>query len=192
VALLRPVAEANDEALVARLRRADARAFDEVFARYRSPLYGFILRMIGRRDVAEDLLQETFLRLARHATRLEPDTRLGAWLFTVAKNLVHSHRRWSLLDVERLLELGWQPKGIPPSPFDHALASQKGRMLDRALRALPAKYKEALLLVAERALEPGDAAVVLGLTPAAFRQRLSRARAMLEERVARLEKDPDR
>jgi RNA polymerase sigma-70 factor (ECF subfamily) len=65
-------------------------------------------------------------------------------------------------------------------------------MLDRALRALPAKYKEALLLVAERALEPGDAAVVLGLTPAAFRQRLSRARAMLEERVARLEKDPDR
>ncbi len=132
------------------------------------------------------------MRLARHATRLEPDTRLGAWLFTVAKNLVRSHRRWSLLDVERLLELGWQPKGASHSPFDHALASEKAQMLDRALRALPAKYKEALLLVAERTLEPGDAAVVLGLTPAAFRQRLSRARAMLEERVARLEKDPDR
>ncbi|MCB9578029.1 MAG: RNA polymerase sigma factor [Polyangiaceae bacterium] len=186
------MAEAHDEDLVARLRVGDARAFDETFARFRSPLFGFISRMVRRRDVAEDLLQETFLRLARHAAGLEPNTRLGAWLFTVAKNLVHGYRRWSLLDVERLLELGWQPKPASTSPYDHALASERSARLELALSALPGKYREALLLVAERCLEPGDAAAILGLSPEAFRKRLSRARAMLQERVARLEKDPSR
>ena len=80
--------EADERAWVDGLRRGDPAAFDSVFAAYRRRLYGYLVRMTRRKDVAEDLLQETFLRLAQHARRLEATTRLGAWLFTVAHRLV--------------------------------------------------------------------------------------------------------
>jgi len=63
---------------VAGLRRGEPGAFDAVFAAYRRRIYGYLVRMTRRRDVAEDLLQETFLRLAQHAKRLAGDTKLGA------------------------------------------------------------------------------------------------------------------
>src|SRR5262245_65663621 len=84
----------DDEwSLVARLRDGDTGAFDEVYGAYRSRIFAFLLRMSRSRTIAEDLLDETWLRLVRHACSLSPDTRLGPWLFTVARNLYWSHRR---------------------------------------------------------------------------------------------------
>src|SRR5690242_12985197 len=89
----------DDEAgLIARLRAGDAEAFDALYATYRPRIFGFLLRLSRRRPVAEDLLDETFLRLVRHAPALRPDTNIGAWLFTVARNLYWSHRRASALE----------------------------------------------------------------------------------------------
>src|SRR5437899_9441374 len=74
-------------ALVERLRQRDADAFDEVYAAFNTRLFTFLVRLSRRRDVAEDLLEETWLRLVKHAQRLRADTRLGPWLFTVARHL---------------------------------------------------------------------------------------------------------
>ena len=78
------------------LRNGDAAAFDAAYALYHRRIYDFLYRLSGRRDLAEDLFQETFIKLARHATTLREDTELGAWLFTVARNAYRSHRRWVL------------------------------------------------------------------------------------------------
>ena len=177
--------DAEDAALVRALRAGEARAFDLAYARYRSRIFSFLLRLARRRDVAEDLLQETFVRLAKHARTLAEDTVLGAWLFTVARNLWRSHRRWRLLDAERLRELGLWPSASSVTPLALSEATETERRLEAALLGLPELYREVLLLVAVERLEPQRAAEVLGVRADAVRQRLLRARAMLSEALAK-------
>lgn len=171
----------GDRALVDGLRRGGDGAFEAAYARYRARLHAFLLRLAADPAVAEELLQETWLRLARSATRLAEDTDLAAWLFTVARNLHASHRRWRLLDLERLRALHLWPRGGAPTPFEEAAASDAERRLEAALGRLPAIYREALLLVTAERFEPHQAAAILGLSPEAARQRIARARAMLRE-----------
>jgi RNA polymerase sigma-70 factor (ECF subfamily) len=175
--------------LVARLRAGDADAFDAVHDAYNARLYGFLARLADSRDIAEDLLEETWLRLVVHAGRLRPDTRLGPWLFTVARHLHASYRRSrSLEDSHAAGLIGLWPSGSPrPSPFETAAASEAERRLAMAVASLPAAYREVLLLVGVEGLKPGEAAEVCGVTPEAMRQRLSRARALLAHRLAEVE-----
>jgi RNA polymerase sigma-70 factor (ECF subfamily) len=151
-------------------------------------VWGLLLRLCGKTELAEELLQETFLRLAAHGTRLRPDTDLRAWLFTVARNLWRSHRRWSWLDGQRLLELAARAASAgarDPTPHELAAASEAGRTVERALAELSDANREVAVLVLIEKLEPGEAAVVLGLPPDTVRQRLARARAALAAALER-------
>lgn len=174
--------------LVARLRAGDPDAFDVVHDCFNVRLFNFLARLSRRREVAEDLLEETWLRLVARAAHLQPDTRLGPWLFTVARNLHTSYRRSRMLEDSHSAGLiGLWPSGsAAPSPFDSAAASESGRRIDTAIAALPVACREAVLLVVVEGLRPSDAAGVCGISPEAMRQRLSRARAALSASL-----DPD-
>jgi RNA polymerase sigma-70 factor (ECF subfamily) len=167
--------------LVARIRDGDAGAFDAIHAEYNGRLFNFLARLSRRRDVAEDLLDETWLRFVDRAHRLRPDTRLGPFLFTVARNLYISYcRSRALEDAQTLDMIGLWPLGTPrPSPFEATVANETGERIDAVLATLPAVHREALVLVAIEGLQPAEAAVVCGVSPEAMRQRLSRARALL-------------
>jgi RNA polymerase sigma-70 factor (ECF subfamily) len=171
--------------LVSRIRAGDAAAFDIVHAEFNARLFNFLARLSRRRDVAEDLLEETWLRFVDRADRLKPDTRLGPFLFTVARNLYISYCRSRMLeDAQSADAIGLWPLGtLRPSPFEAAVANETGRRLDEAIAALQAAHREALLLVAVEGMKPAEAAVVCGITPEAMRQRLSRARAAIAERL---------
>ncbi len=176
--------ELSDPILVRRLREGDPAAFDVVYANYRPRVYGFLVRMSRRPEVAEELLQETFLRLARHAGRLDPETRLGVWLFAVARNLWRSWARWSILDGERLALLATRWVGRqPPTPGEVADAVETARRLERAIAALTPALREVALLVAVERMELSVVGEILGLSPEAVRQRWSRARSFLEAEV---------
>jgi RNA polymerase sigma-70 factor, ECF subfamily len=168
-------------ALVARLRQGDVGAFDEVYAAFNTRLFTFLIRLSRRRDVAEDLLEETWLRLVKHARRLQPDTRLGPWLFTVARNLYVSFNRARVFEDSAAASLIaiWPFSLEQASPFEAAAASELERRIERALAALPSTSREVLLLVAVAGLSHSDAADVCGITPEALRQRLHRAREAL-------------
>lgn len=171
----------SELALVARLRAGEADAFDAVYAAFNTRLYTFLLRLSRRHDVAEDLLDECWMRLVRHASRLAPDTRLGPWLYTVARNLHVSYLRSRVLEDSASVGLmSLWPYGIgQASPFEATAANELERRLERALAALPAAAREVLLLVGVAGLDPSDAADVCGVTPDALRQRLHRAREAL-------------
>jgi RNA polymerase sigma-70 factor (ECF subfamily) len=174
--------------VVARLRAGDAAVFDEVYATFNARLFTFLLRLARRRDVAEDLLEETWLRLVKHAGRLQPDTRLGPWLFTVARNLYLSFNRSRLLEdsaAATLIAL-WPFAPVRASPFDAAAVSELQARIERALATLPPASREVLLLVGVAGLDHADAADVCGVTPETLRQRLHRAREAL---AAALERD---
>ncbi len=167
---------------VAGLRRGETPSFDAVFSAYRRRIYGYLLRMTRSREAAEDLLQETFLRLAQHAKRLESDTRLGAWLFTVAHRLVQSWGRARAVRAQLAGDLpAREPVGTGRSPLEALADSQAQLALERAFAALPPAYREVALLVGVEGLQPSEVAEILGIRGDAVRQRLARARAQLAE-----------
>lgn len=172
-------------ALVARLKGADSAAFDEVHAAFNPRLFNFLARLSRRRDVAEDLLEETWLRFVDVLPRLQDDTRLAPLLFKISRNLYVSFcRSRAIEDQHAPGMIGLWPSGsAAPSPFDATVARETGERLDEALTALPAIYREALLLVAVDNLKPAEAAAACGITPEAMRQRLSRGREMLARQL---------
>jgi RNA polymerase sigma-70 factor, ECF subfamily len=175
----------SDSELIVRLRAGDAAAFDVVYERFHARLFTFLARLSRRRDVAEDLAEETWLRLVHRSGSLRGDTRLGPWLFTVARNLYVSYRRSRLVEDSHAGGLiGLWPFGSPqPSPFEWSAATEAERRIEAALATLPVSYREALLLVGVEGLRPSEAAAVCGIAPEAMRQRLSRARALMAERL---------
>ena len=177
-----PTTEAS---LVTRLQAGDTAAFDEVHGALNARLFSLLLRLSRRRDVAEDLLEETWLRLVTHAKRLRPDTRLTPWLFTVARNLYVSYLRSRQLEETHAASLvGLWPCGSTGlSPFEETATNETERRIEVALAALPPTYREVLLLVGIEGFRPVDAAEVCGISPEALRQRLSRARALLTQQL---------
>jgi RNA polymerase sigma-70 factor (ECF subfamily) len=173
---------ADERTWVDGLRRGDATAFDAAFAAYRRRLYGYLVRMTRRRDAAEDLLQETFLRLAQHARRLDGETRLAPWLFTIAHRLVVS---WARAQAVRDQLAGDLPRrevaNTGRSPLEALADSETQLALERAFAALAPPYREVALLVGVEGLQPAEVAQILGQRPEAIRQRLARARSQLAE-----------
>jgi RNA polymerase sigma factor (sigma-70 family) len=180
-----PVAAAPEQ-LVAGLRARDARAFRALYDVYRARLYSFLLRLTGDEPLARDLSQETWLRLSVNATRLRPDTDLGAWLFTVARNLYISHRRWSFLSRTRLRQLAQWTAGSTASENSASEtlgARQTGRVLEQALASLPVNQREVVLLVCVEGFSTLAVSRILEVEHATVRQRLARARAELKKAI---------
>jgi|SRR5688572_3076049 len=171
----------SELALVGRLKAGGTAAFDAVYAIYHARLFTFLVRLTRNRDRASDLLEETWLRLVTHAHRLQPDTRLGPWLFTVARNLYVSECRANVFQASDAVLLQRAAPG--PSPFEEAAGSESERRIEAALASLPLQYREVLLLVAVEGLTLNEAADVCGISNVALRQRLSRARARLARRL---------
>ena len=164
-------------------------AFDAAHEAFNGRLYNFLARLSNRREVAEDLLEETWLRLVVHARRLRPDTHLDRWLFTVARHLHASYCRSRLLEDSHAADLvGLWPYGRPgPSPLEAVEANEAKRRVAAVLASLPLAHREALLLVAVEGLRHSEAAEICGVTAEAMRQRVSRARALFTRRLNDLE-----
>jgi len=172
--------------VISLLRRRDPRGFDRAYAAYSGPLLGFLVRLTGRRDLAEDLLQHVFLRLAERGPELRVDSDLRAWLFAVARNgAVSELRRTPELADEAALEALADP---PPDMEARLLLGD----VERALAMLRFEDREVLLLLGVEGLERDAVARLLGVRPDALRQRLARARSRLlaELERARVELSP--
>lgn len=171
-------------ALVARRRAGDTTAFDEIYDTLNPRLFSFLRRIARNRTVAEDLLEETWLRLVLAREDLRPDTHLVPWLFTVAHNLFLSYCRSRAREQAYTSDLiSLWPEQLSQSPFDMASTNEFERCLETALGELPSRYREVLLLVGVEGLHPAGAALVCGVSGEALRQRLSRARLLLSQRL---------
>jgi len=169
--------------LVRRLRAGEPAAFEAIYLALNVRLLTFLVRLSRDRSVAEDLLEETWVRLVTHARRLRPDTRLVPWLFTVARNLHVSYCRSRMLeDLHAGALIGLWPYGATrASPFEETAGNELERRLEAAIAALPPRLREAVLLVAIEGIEAQEAAAICGITPEAMRQRVCRGRAALAE-----------
>lgn len=173
----------HSEPLIDQLKSGDPAAFEAIYARERRAVYAFLVRLSGDTNVAADLFQNVWLKLARHASRLRPDTRIRAWLMTVARHEFISYRRAQALDLSRLLAMDRPVATLEPDdPRLSELAAGLARLGDRD--------REVLLLTGVDGLDIEQAAEALGLSLAALRQRLSRARRRLGEALEALASEP--
>lgn len=178
-----------DRALIDALRAGSREAFSKIYAAEREGIYGFLVRLCRDRQVAADLFQNTWLKLARNARSLREDSDVRAWLFTVARNEFRSHRRAQMLDLSRFLALDREWASFSETAAS-CEAGPRLEALEAALGKLGDSDREVLLLVAVDGLELRQAARVLGISYEALRQRLARARQRLTEHVAELNQAP--
>jgi RNA polymerase sigma factor (sigma-70 family) len=164
---------------VQRIRSGDAAAFAEAYEAYRARLHNFLARMTNRPAIAEELLQETWTRLAKSAPRLAEDTDLGAWLYTVARNLARDHVRSSRAEPREDPSRGLEVADANESPEGWAAASETERRLSAGLAALLSGEREVILLVCIEGMPQDAVAKMLDIGHDAVRQRLARARARL-------------
>src|SRR6478736_4740844 len=124
-------------ALVRRVQAGEEAAFDAIYVAFNARLFGFLARLTRRPEIAEELLEETWLRFVRHAGRLEADTHIGAWLFTVARNLHVSYCRTHALDSAVVGGLSLWPERAMESPFETTARNEFERRLETELAGLP-------------------------------------------------------
>lgn len=176
----------DDNALIERLGRGETRAFDELYELFADPLYAFLLRMARSEIMAEEVFQETWIRVAKGVRSLHRAAPLRAWMFTVARNTFYSARRWSIVEWGRArpdAEAIERAVG-DADPERSAIERDAARALERALAAMPTKLREALVLSAIAGLSGEEGAGVCGVSEEAFRARVSRARKWLGSRHA--------
>ena len=146
--------EKTDEELLAEFQQGDAGAFERLLRRHRGPLYTFFVRMLGDRARAEDLAQETFLRIVKGSASWEHRARFQTWLYTIARNLcVDASRRERFRRAESLdAQEGEEGPLVDAVASDGATpdrAAQSARLrplLQRALLTLPAEQREVFVL----------------------------------------------
>ena len=172
--------------LVARLRKGDLRAFEELVIAYQHRVFGVAVRMLGNRAEAEEIAQETFLRAHRALPGFRGEARLGTWLYAIASRLCLNR----LAAPERGLARGDDDAlAAAPSHEPDAATALERSELDGALReaiaALPEKRRIVVILRDLEGLSYEEIAEVLALEPGTVRSRLHRARMDLKAKLER-------
>ena len=179
-----------DRNLVLELREGKLEAMDHLYTAYRTAIFGFLLRLAKDRPLAEDLFQNTWIKVAKNASRLREDTDLRAWLFTVARNEFRSYRRWQVVDLSQLFLLTVEMSSRASHDPGAAHQSPGLDALETALAALATSDREVLLLVCVEGMPREKAAIVLGISDSTLRQRIARARARLKDELTKLGAEP--
>jgi len=145
----------SDEALAERARDGDVRAFELLVTRYQAPLFNYLRRMIGNASEAEDVLQDTFMKVYRHLDRFRPDGRFRSWLYRIATNTCRDALRRRKLRRVFSLDAGRNPEDAPPveryasrapNPAEKAAEAELAERLARAVEALPMKHRAVFLM----------------------------------------------
>jgi RNA polymerase sigma-70 factor, ECF subfamily len=184
-------AEPNDETLAAQAAAGNDLAFEALVVRHQARVYRLVCRLTSETD-APDVLQETFLQVHRHLRSFRGESQFTTWLYRVATNAALMHRRATARRPTEPLDAflpRFDGQGMhAETPPQLRVAAQAEQHLDRQMLAararefldrLPEMYRDPFVLRDLEELPTADVGRMLGLAPAAVRQRVHRARLML-------------
>ena len=188
----------SDEELAAAASRGSEEAFRELVERFERPVYGLVLRIVRRPDLAEDLAQEAFVKAWKALARFDPARRFSSWLFKIAHNaaLDALRRRGEeplsldapLGDDETRPEMPADPRA--ENPLARATYRAAGEALEAALAELRPQYREILLLRFVEGLAYDEIAEVTGSPLGTVKVHIFRARQELAKKMRALGWDP--
>ena len=183
--------ERMERAVVAqRLKRQDPSLLDELIVEYQHRLLRYLLYLTSNRELAEDLFQETWMRVLVRGAQFKGDSRFDTWLFTIARNLVIDYRRRrTMASLEELAEAAdddrpFEIASNEPTPFDRYLTRQNGQLVAEALLTLDPLHREVLVLRFHEELALEEIAAVTGAPLSTVKSRLYRGLAALRPRIS--------
>lgn len=191
----------TDEALMQRYQGGDRSVFPELVRRHKTPVYNFILRQIRSPAAAEDLTQDTFVRVVQNASDFRHSSRFSTWVYTIARNLCIDHlrkmslRRHPSLDQPTALEgedgptLGERTRDQhPKAAVDRAvIAGELGARIQHAVEELPSDQKEVFLLREVGQVPFKDIAEIVGVSENTIKSRMRYALERLQKALAEYE-----
>ncbi|MCB0221495.1 MAG: sigma-70 family RNA polymerase sigma factor [Chrysiogenetes bacterium] len=186
-----PSRHAKDVAFAARLRAGEAGAYEQLLERYQGPLYRHLMRIVRNEADAEEVLQTTFLQVFRRIELYDGNAALGTWLYRVATNSalmwLRSQKRhtkgadYDALEMLNNEDAALAPLGVVPQADQTQEAREQLDRVERALERLPEEHRTVFVLRDVEGLSNVEAAERLGLSIAAIKSRLHRARLALRE-----------
>lgn len=176
---------------VAQLRQGDLDALSALLTRYQNRLYRYLLRMLRNQAEAEDLFQQTWVRVAEKIRRYDPSRNFEPWLFALARNLAIDHlRRVRPESLDEPIagsdsETGETPAArlasAEPPVLDGILQRERSSRLHEALDSLQVSYREVLTLRFEEEMKLEEIAEVLGVPLSTVKTRLRRGLEHMRE-----------
>lgn len=178
--------ELGDSELVAEFLAGEKRAFGELVARYQSRLLNFVYRTIGDRDRAEDLVQETFIRVYRHLHRFDQSKKFSTWIYTIASNLAKNelrNRSRNPLVLFQAIKQNWDADHRPLEwedntyrPDDLFRKRHLKETVERAVQDLPEHHRVVFVLREVEGKTYEEIAAITGVNLGTVKSRLNRAR----------------
>lgn len=175
----------SDNQLMNRMSSGDMEALSAIVLRHQRGLVGFLTRLSGNRDTAEDLAQETFLRVYQSSGRYRPVGRFTTWLYTIAYRLfIDAQRAWSS---SRTAALEGDERQIEDraaiTPEAAAIESDLSRRVQLEIDSLPEQYRPVLILRSQKELTYAEIAGVVGCSEGAARVRMHKGLTLLRHRL---------
>ena len=184
--------DALDRADMEKLQAGHDAALNDLMSRHATSVFHFLCRMTGNEEDANDLAQETFVRVFKSCKSFRSSEKFSTWLFTIAANLGRNHFRWrsrhpnvsmDAENAETSQSLGSTLPANSPAPNEAALAGERAAAIRQAVQGLPDDLREAIVLCEWEERSVAEAATILEATPKAVESRLYRARGILRERL---------
>jgi len=171
--------------------------FERYLEQFRRPIFSYVYRLVNDEGTAEDIAQETFVRLYQELDRIRDET-ASAWLYRVARNLVTDYIRKKRPVTFTVLKCGKSDDDeeggldfnapVSDNPVARSYGNELSRHIDATLAAMSEKFREVLVLVDMQKLTHEEAAKVLNCSVKTVSARLARAREFFTNRLARLVK----
>ncbi|MFA5809160.1 MAG: sigma-70 family RNA polymerase sigma factor [Thermoleophilia bacterium] len=187
----------TDTELIERIGKGENEALETLVSRYEGRVYNLVYRMMGNRDDAEDVLQDTFFNVIRSLGKFQSRSSFSTWLYRVATNAALTKLRQrskrdksesEFLDeansVQHMAHAGHKLTDWSESPSDKLLNNEARQVMDEAIAELPEMYRVVFVLRDVEELPAAEVAEVLGLSVAAVKSRLHRARLYLRNRLS--------
>ncbi len=183
---------ATDQEVVQHARAGHELAYRELIRRYQRPVFSLIYRMVRDRELAEDLAQETFVKVLNAIDRYRPEYKLSSWVFKIANNATIDHLRKKALDTlsldggpdattpDRVEATALQVGDTAESPLDELEARELGSAIERAIARLRPEYRICIILRHVEGRPYDEIAEILELPLGTVKTHIHRARAELK------------
>lgn len=177
---------------MARLAAGHDAALNELMARHAEPVFHYLIRLLQNAAEAEDLAQETFVRVYQKRDRFNPRQKFSTWLYTIATNLARDQIRWRMRHPQLSLEAEREETNTglkdtvattQPTPAETLQADERAAAVRHALAELPEELRTPLILAEYEEHSQAEIAVILNCSAKAVEMRIYRARKLLREKL---------
>jgi RNA polymerase sigma-70 factor (ECF subfamily) len=180
--------ESETSAIARGLRRHDPDLLDRLIEQYQHRLLRYLVYLSGNRELAEDLFQETWIRVLERGGQYDGKHEFSTWLFAVARNLTIDYlRKKNPVSLDGLMEdedhAPVEPADTQPSAWEIVAQHEQAERIGVALVSIPAEYRETVVLRFQEGLALGEIATVTGARLGTVKSRLYRGLNMLMERL---------